>query len=206
MYVCNVHGSAYSPSCAHLYGLDNPPPTLPPPAHPPAPNLVGLRLGWVSGPSYLVERLQLHQQSSCLHASGLSQGVALAILRCWGEAGWLAHVHEAAAFYGERCDLLVRLAEKHLGDVAEWRVPEAGMFLWLRLRLVTDSKQLIEEEAVRAKVLMVPGALFRPATTQCTSPCVRASFSIASERDMEVALQRLGDLLRSRPQASGEES
>lgn len=38
----------------------------------------GLRMGWVTGPKYLVERVQLDQQSSGLHPSGISQ-----VRRAW---------------------------------------------------------------------------------------------------------------------------
>ena len=36
----------------------------------------GLRLGFVSGPPQLVERIQLHMQCSVLHASSMSQIIA----------------------------------------------------------------------------------------------------------------------------------
>ena len=40
----------------------------------------GLRLGFVSGPQQLVERIQLHMQCSVLHASSMSQVVAHQLL------------------------------------------------------------------------------------------------------------------------------
>mmetsp|Transcript_15746 Transcript_15746/g.47233 ORF Transcript_15746/g.47233 Transcript_15746/m.47233 type:complete len:370 (-) Transcript_15746:1335-2444(-) len=159
----------------------------------------GLRLGWVTGPSFLVEKLQLHQQASCLHASGLSQGVALAILNQWGSAGWSEHVRLAAEFYRARRDLIVRLADKHLSGLVEYTVPAAGMFLWIRLTHVADSRALILQEAVSARVLMVPGALFQ-VNGQSPSSFVRASFSLATEAEMDTALQRVADLLRAHQQ------
>ena len=40
----------------------------------------GLRLGFISGPQQLVERIQLHMQCSVLHASSMSQVVAHQLL------------------------------------------------------------------------------------------------------------------------------
>ncbi len=44
----------------------------------------GLRLGWATGPAPLVDRLQLHMQSTSLHASGLAQGVVAGLFDAWG--------------------------------------------------------------------------------------------------------------------------
>ncbi|KAJ1499465.1 hypothetical protein HMI54_011737, partial [Coelomomyces lativittatus] len=48
----------------------------------------GMRTGWVTGPKYLVERIQLHQQANILHPSGFSQVVLLSVLKKWGKEGW----------------------------------------------------------------------------------------------------------------------
>jgi len=72
------------------------------------------------------------------------------------------------------------------------------MFVWLKLLGFDDSKKLIEEQAVQAKVLLVPGIVFEPCPDAVgnTSPFVRASFSTASPQDIDTALSRLGQLLR----------
>lgn len=54
----------------------------------------GLRFGWATGPAGLMERLELHGQSSHLHASGVSQAVVLALLERWNSEGdgWEKHL------------------------------------------------------------------------------------------------------------------
>lgn len=37
-------------------------------------------------------------------------------------------------------------------DVAEWHAPTAGMFLWMKLRGVADTQQLIMEKALEKEV------------------------------------------------------
>jgi len=59
----------------------------------------GLRVGWVTGPTKLVEHIQLHQQAGTMHPSGLSQAVVSALLQSWGEKGWNEHVAKVQAFY-----------------------------------------------------------------------------------------------------------
>lgn len=36
--------------------------------------------------------------------------------------------------------------------LAEWNEPQAGMFLWLKLKGISDTKQLIEEKAQKKEV------------------------------------------------------
>jgi len=72
------------------------------------------------------------------------------------------------------------------------------MFLWLKLLNVTDSKALINEKARTAKVLLVPGEVF--SATQSKSPYVRASFSAVSQENADIALERLGALLKKEQQ------
>jgi DNA-binding transcriptional MocR family regulator len=61
-----------------------------------------------------------------MHASGMSQAVALELLRIWGESGWAAHVASIQSLYRARRDTFLELCKKHLKEVAKWDVPSAG--------------------------------------------------------------------------------
>lgn len=161
----------------------------------------GFRVGFATGPKPLVERLVLHMQSAALCTSGVSQACAVALLRQWGPEGWAAHVSSVQALYRRRRDHFIACADRHLAGLAEWTVPEAGMFVWMRLLGIADSKVLIEGPARDEKVLLVPGAYFS-ATPLAPSPFVRASYSVASEQDMDEALRRLAVLLKKHRQPS----
>lgn len=169
----------------------------------------GLRLGWATGPSPLIERLTLHTQASNLHSCGLSQGLVSALFDEWasrngGDAvvGFEARMADVTAFYRSRCDVFISAAEKHLTGLATWTTPSAGMFVWLELLGVADSHALISEHAVSAKVLLVPGTSFMPDSSP--SSHVRAAFSTASPDDIDEALKRLAGLLRNAQAAKAE--
>jgi len=51
----------------------------------------GIRLGFVTGPKALVDKIVLHMQVSVLHASSLSQILVNSLLREWGVQGFLNH-------------------------------------------------------------------------------------------------------------------
>jgi len=154
----------------------------------------GLRLGFVTGPNYLVERLQLHQQTSSLHTSGLSQAILTLLLEKWGPNGFSEHVTKVEKFYSEKRNIFLNCAEKHLTGLAEWNTPSAGMFVWIKLLNIADSDKLITEKAVNAKVLFLPGKAF--SANKVPSPYVRASFSTATTEEIDEALRRLSVLLK----------
>ncbi|TPX59416.1 hypothetical protein SpCBS45565_g07746 [Spizellomyces sp. 'palustris'] len=153
----------------------------------------GMRIGWVTGPKPLVDRIVLHGQATMLHPSGLSQMLAYQLLKKWGRDGFLKHTRSVAGFYEQKRDLFLQSARKRLKGIAEWTVPDAGMFVWLKLLGITDSSELIKQKAMEKKVLLVPGFEFFPNPT--TTPYVRASYSIAEAEDMDEALKRLRELV-----------
>eukprot|EP01027_Heterolobosea_sp_BB2_P012194 GEZU01017689.1.p1 GENE.GEZU01017689.1~~GEZU01017689.1.p1 ORF type:complete len:267 (+),score=96.48 GEZU01017689.1:158-958(+) len=154
----------------------------------------GLRLGFVTGPRPLVDRINLHMQTSVLHTSGVSQAITSSLLKHWGVDGFLQHIKSMQQFYRQKRDAFLSLAEKHLTGLAEWNAPSAGMFVWIKLHGVEDSKSLIEGKARDKKVILVPGQVFQPNDKR--GPFVRASFSMVSEEAMDEALARLAELLK----------
>ncbi|KAM6221462.1 kynurenine/alpha-aminoadipate aminotransferase, mitochondrial [Rhynchocyon petersi] len=155
----------------------------------------GLRIGFVTGPKPLIERIVLHTQVSTLHTSTFTQLMVSQLLHQWGEEGFLAHVDRVVDFYRKQRDALLTSADKWLRDLAEWHVPAGGMFLWMKIKGIADTKQLIEEKALKNEVLIVPGYAFF-VDTKAPSPYFRLSFSIASPEQMDVACQRLAQLIK----------
>ncbi|KAI3651073.1 hypothetical protein MP228_004554 [Amoeboaphelidium protococcarum] len=160
----------------------------------------GMRLGFVSGPSALIERIVLHEQSTNLHSSGISQMILWSIIdQLWKQRvdKFLKHCHQVASFYEQRCQVLVAACKQHLPANVTYTVPQAGMFLWLNLHC--DTRSLIKEKAVESKVLLLPGIEFVPnhhIEPALSSTFVRASFSSASEEDLVEGIRRLSELLK----------
>lgn len=154
----------------------------------------GVRLGWVTGPRALVDRIVLHGQASNLHSSGVSQMMVAKLLEKWGVDGFITHTRSVSSFYEEKSRMFLKAADRHLKGLAEWSIPSAGMFVWMKLLGIEDSSDLIRNKAVEKKLLLVPGVEFFP-NPRVTS-YVRASFSTASENDINLALERLAALLK----------
>jgi kynurenine/2-aminoadipate aminotransferase len=154
----------------------------------------GLRLGWVTGASSFIQYLNYHMQANELHTSSMSQTVAYALLKQWGDEGLKKHVEFVQDFYRKRRDMFVELVEKNLKGYVEYSKPTAGMFLWMKLLDTNNSKSLIETKARDKLVLLVPGQAFQP--NDKATPFIRASFSIESQENMDKGLQRLASLLK----------
>ena len=132
-----------------------------------------------------------------------------------------AHIERVQRIYIAQRDAMVAAVRRHLrrkpaathdsnaddgcGDadlLVDFKVPDAGMFLWLRLRDVADAFALVTVDAVAAGVLMVPGYAFFASlshgggTGGAPCPYIRLSYSLASPADMDEGIRRLGCLLR----------
>ena len=59
----------------------------------------GLRVGVLTGPKPLLQRVTLHMQASVMHCSAMSQMMILSFCRQHGHQGFLEHVDRVSDFY-----------------------------------------------------------------------------------------------------------
>lgn len=151
----------------------------------------GIRIGFVTGPTPLLDAIDRHTAIANLQSSSFSQAIILTLLRSWGREGFLAHVENVAAFYRAKRDVFEAAMRRHLHDIAEWNTPEAGMFFWFRLLLGKDgdSEIVIRTKAFEGGVLALPGTVFF--ANGAHTAYVRASFSLLEEEQVNEALRRL---------------
>jgi len=148
----------------------------------------GIRLGWATGHKDLIEIMMFDQQQDCMHPSGFTQTIVYCYLKQIGYDGLLSHVQNVKSFYESQRNMFVRIAEKHLSDLASWSIPHAGMFFWIKVNNIEDTQELIKN-TVEEKVILVPGKLFTVGHEN--SSCLRASYSNISEEKLDIALSRL---------------
>ncbi|KAJ3049550.1 hypothetical protein HK097_009467 [Rhizophlyctis rosea] len=163
----------------------------------------GVRIGWVTGPAPLIERIVLHGQTTNLHPSGVSQILVYSLLKRWDIGGFISHADSVARFYATKRDVFLESANRHLTGLAKWTPPDAGMFFWIELLRIADSSDLIKTKAMEKKVLLVPGFEFFPNPRK--TPYVRASFSTATPQEIDEAVSRLAELVKEARAVAGEE-
>eukprot|EP01064_Diplonema_japonicum_P003754 TRINITY_DN12444_c1_g4_i1.p1 TRINITY_DN12444_c1_g4~~TRINITY_DN12444_c1_g4_i1.p1 ORF type:complete len:437 (+),score=99.05 TRINITY_DN12444_c1_g4_i1:46-1311(+) len=154
----------------------------------------GMRIGFMTARKEFISPIVKDIQGTVLHTSNIGQVMISSLLEQWGDDGWDAHVCTVKAFYAQRREKFIHYCEKHLTGLAEWVYPKAGMFVWFKFLHVADTLDLIMEKAKKEKILLVPGQSFF--TDGKPNNCVRASFSLVTDEQMDEALSRLAKLLR----------
>ncbi|EFN75570.1 Kynurenine/alpha-aminoadipate aminotransferase mitochondrial [Harpegnathos saltator] len=156
----------------------------------------GIRVGFVTAAAPLVASVELHLQSSHLHAPTLSQVILYKLMKMWGYEGIMQHYMRLRCFYKERRDVIAALARKHLNGLVDFNVPKGGFFLWIKVRGIENTWKMMMQRGITEGVIMAPGAAFM---TDTSKPCnaIRASFAKASYKDMDLAMERLAQLIRA---------
>ncbi|XP_022084401.1 kynurenine/alpha-aminoadipate aminotransferase, mitochondrial-like [Acanthaster planci] len=155
----------------------------------------GMRVGFLTGPKYLLQRVNMHMQASVLHTGGMAQMLIFKLLEQWGMEGFLNHTDKVAAFYEERRDMIMESADRWLRGLAQWHKPRGGMFLWLKLLGIRDTTDLIMKKARHKGVLFVPGSVFYPESDRISSH-LRAAYSLCTPEQMDQGMQRLAALVK----------
>ncbi|MDH5421169.1 MAG: PLP-dependent aminotransferase family protein [Acidimicrobiia bacterium] len=149
----------------------------------------GLRLGWLSGPVPMIEKLTMIKQAADLHTSTTTQALAAEALA----DGFLErHVLQVRAYYLVQRDRMLQALTAHFPPGTTWTVPEGGMFIWVTLPVDLDATSLLSQ-AVAEGVAYVPGAQFFP--NGGGSNTLRLAYSVATLVEIDQGIERLGRLI-----------
>ena len=155
----------------------------------------GLRIGYASGPAEIIEKFLFYKQGMNLHTSSLSQKALAGFFDEHSFDEFLAMIRENCAFYRTNRDAMIKAVKKHLNPEIEYNIPMEGMFLWLRGPEDLDIASRIEKSGRELGVLVVPGTAFSPEGG--LKNCMRASFSMVAQKDIEEGIGRLAKMLRT---------
>jgi aromatic amino acid aminotransferase I / 2-aminoadipate transaminase len=161
----------------------------------------GIRLGFITAPAQLIERLVRCIEVTSQAPSGFTQSIAYQLLsQHWGHEGflqWLIHIRSE---YTKRRDVCCRAIDKYLPkQVMGYTVPAAGMFFWIHVTGQIDgmnSKELGEkffQKCLENKVLVVPGDVFKANLKDGNEQVYfRGTFAAVPLDKLEIGIQRLG--------------
>ncbi len=150
----------------------------------------GIRLGWITAPLEVMDKLVTAKQASDLHSSLLSQMIVHRYLTHYDVE---AHLNKIRCMYRRQRDLMVSLIKEEFPEDVECTEPEGGMFLWVTLPEGTSSLELFEM-ALKEKVAFVPGQAFYAEKPQLNT--LRMNFSNSSEEKIKEGISRLARSIR----------
>ncbi|OZI40414.1 GntR family transcriptional regulator [Bordetella genomosp. 1] len=151
----------------------------------------GLRIAYMVLPPQLVEPMTVARTLLDGHSATLPQ-LTLARFMEGGHFG--AHVRAMRGVYVERRDTLVRLVRKHLADFVEPTVPIGGLQLQCVLTCGIREEEAVE--AARAAGVDLLGLTPLHASA-CDRPGFLLGFAAYSPREMELAIRKLANVLRT---------
>jgi len=151
----------------------------------------GLRLGYLIASPDLVAYLAELKGGADLHSSRLSQWLVLQQLQDPLRPQRLAAVVD---HYRQKRDHFAALLDRHFRDLAEWEIPQGGLFFWLTLRRHCDTRALLRTAVARG-VAFMPGEPFYAEPPDACGQ-LRLNFTHASAEQAAQGLAMLATLLR----------
>jgi 2-aminoadipate transaminase len=146
----------------------------------------GIRLGWVTAPRPVLEKLNLAKQAADLCASSLAQHFVSGYV---ASGGWPEYMTSLRGIYRKRRDTMLEALASELPEGSSWTRPEGGLFVWATLPEYIDTTDLLAR-ALRENFAFVPG---RAAWVDGSgSASMRLNFSGANEDEIREGIRRLG--------------
>ncbi|WP_051239821.1 PLP-dependent aminotransferase family protein [Pontibacillus halophilus] len=135
-----------------------------------------LRIGWISGPVDVIDKLSDLRMQLDYGTSYLPQ---LALYDFLESGRYEQHLLELREELRYRRDMLVHLLEENMDDYATWEVPNGGMFIWVLFSEEVNIRRLFTS-LVGQGVLINPGFIYSSYPNQY----VRLSFASSSVEEM----------------------
>lgn len=156
--------------------------------------LPGLRIGFTAASADLHPLLVRIKQSTDLHTNRVGQWWAAQFL---ASPDYPAHLERLRTRYRAQRDIMAAALARHFKDIGDWNVPAGGLFFWVKLRQMCDTRALLTAALAR-NVAFMPG---EPFYTDQDAPrgVLRLNFSHASAEQIEHGIATLAQVIRSTP-------
>ncbi|ETS79638.1 hypothetical protein PFICI_09491 [Pestalotiopsis fici W106-1] len=174
----------------------------------------GLRCGWVTGCSQIIDKFISLSEVGVSAPSGPSQVMLFKLLdETWGHLGFVDWLHSLSREYLRRRDILLQACRDYLPmKNCSWMVPDAGMFVWIKINVSDHASRKqgpssaqghhlgiedhIYTQSQANGVLVSKGSWFaRDGSSD--EVFFRLTFAAAPEHDLVRAVQGFADAVRS---------
>jgi 2-aminoadipate transaminase len=150
----------------------------------------GMRIGWVTAPRPVLEKVLLAKQSADLCTSSFTQRVAH---RFFHERDWRGLIRKLRTIYRERRDAMLSALEEFFPEEITWTKPGGGLFVWVTLPDYINSSDMLAS-ALEYKVAFVPGTGFFPPPGG--NNFIRLNFSYPELDEIWEGIKRLSKVVK----------
>ncbi|MDM5249599.1 PLP-dependent aminotransferase family protein [Lysinibacillus sp. G4S2] len=148
----------------------------------------GLRIGWIIGPTSVIERLSDAKQQIDFGHSSYTQWVANDFLE---SENFHIHIKNLMKELEKRRDKIVKSLDTYLKNLVEYSIPQGGIHLWCKILKNYNETQLLEE-SIKRGVIYVPGS-----TLGSKDGFVRFTFAKEDEDSIDEGIKRFAEALNS---------
>lgn len=150
----------------------------------------GIRVGYVSGPKEIIQKIIVCKQVSDVHTNIWAQVLASKFLE---QCNMDQHLITLRAIYKHKCNLMISEMEKNFSSKIKFEKPEGGLFIWCTLPEDCDMMAFCNKAVQEYKVALVPGTAFMVNETDKTTS-FRMNFSTPTDEQLVKGCEMLGKL------------
>ncbi len=152
----------------------------------------GLRVGYVSAPSEIIQKIVVCKQVSDVHSNIWAQQVCE---RFMATTDLDKHFDGLRKIYKDKCELMQSHINANFSDSVKVTQPEGGLFIWATLPDSIDMMTFCKVAVEQHKVAVVPGTAFMISETDKTNS-FRMNFSTPSDEQIVKGCEILGKLTK----------
>jgi DNA-binding transcriptional MocR family regulator len=150
----------------------------------------GLRLGYLLGPTEIIEKCELAKQSMDACTSTITQVLADQYLRKGKLDPYLGKLRPV---YARRANIMLTALQKYMPSSVKWTTPRGGFYIWVTMPDTMDSSAVFAETIKRGAAFVI-GSAFDPDGTKNNS--FRLAFSHTPEERIEEGIKIIADAIR----------
>lgn len=150
----------------------------------------GLRVGYISAPSQIIQKIVVCKQVADVHTAMLPQLICERFLT---ECDMTAHIEGLRAIYKHKSGLMLGELDKNFSKKVSFTRPSGGLFLWGKLPAGADMMGFCKRAVEEYKVAVVPGNAFMVEESDHTT-AFRLNFSTPTDEQIVKGCELLGEL------------
>jgi 2-aminoadipate transaminase len=150
----------------------------------------GLRVGYVSAPKDIIQKIVVCKQVSDVHTNIWAQAVCHEFMTKYN---FDEHIKGLKEIYKKKCNLMLENIEKNFSSKIKYTKPEGGLFIWCTLPESSDMMGFCAKAVQEYKIAVVPGSAFMISEND-TTYSFRLNFSTPTDEQIIKGCETLGKL------------
>ena len=150
----------------------------------------GLRVGYTIAPKEIIKKMIVCKQSQDVHTNILAQMITYQFLKKYNLQ---VHINYLIDLYRDKASLTLSLLNKYMSSKIKYNKTSGGLFIWCTFLQKIDIIDFCQK-SIAEKVCIVPGNAFL-VDEKDTSDSFRINFSTPSNKELELGIKILGNLI-----------